>query len=161
MRQTINILIAVLVAGVAVTAQNATTTTDTTVKSDNGTVVTMAGCVMIGGGTSFTLTNITSAQHKHDNATSPAAGSYALMAREGLDLAPYIQQKVELTGVVVPAATKGDKDDKIRVKETTTTAGAAPAADKTSSKATTVKIVRGAGDQLIVASVKVLAPTCE
>src|SRR5215211_4766324 len=98
MGRTFCFVVALLLTGVVSTAQEASTTTGTKVKSDNGKVVTMTGCVMIGGATSFTLTNITSQPDKHDKRTSPVGGSYALIAREGLDLAPYIHQKVELTG---------------------------------------------------------------
>jgi hypothetical protein len=127
-------LFALLLSGAIVAAQDAKGTTDTKVKADNGKVVTMTGCVEIGGGTSFVLTN---------------DKSYSLVARKGLDLGPYIQQKVELTGVVVPAATRRDGDDKIKIKEPT-----APAA-------TTVKVARGKDAQFLVASVKTLAPTCQ
>src|SRR5687768_1134771 len=89
-------------------AQNAKVATDTKVKSDNGTVITLIGCVEIGGGTSFVLTNITSEREQHGAKTPSPAASYALLERKGLDLGPYIQQKVELTGVVVPAATSRD-----------------------------------------------------
>lgn len=137
----------ILLSATIVAAQEAKTTTGTNVKSDNGKVVTMTGCVEIGGGTSFVLTNITSERERHDTKASPPAGSYSLVAREGLDLGPYIQQKVELTGVVVPAATRRDGDDKIKIKEPT--------------KATTVKVKRGAESQFLVASVKTLAPSCQ
>lgn len=80
----------------------------------------------IGGGTSFVLTNISSERGKHDTKASPAAASYALKERQGLDLGPYIQQKVELTGVVVPAATSGDKDDNARWPDSGGTQGPTP-----------------------------------
>ena len=126
-------LLAVLLSGTIVAAQDAKRA-DTKVKADNGKVVTMTGCVEIGGGTSFVLTN---------------DKSYSLVARKGLDLGPYIQQKVELTGVVVPAATSRDGDDKIKITE--------PAAPSS----TTVKVARGKDAQFLVASVKTLAPTCQ
>ena len=46
---------AVLLSGSMVAAQDANTTTDTKVKSDDGKIVKMTGCVEIGGGTSFCL----------------------------------------------------------------------------------------------------------
>jgi hypothetical protein len=153
-------LFAVLLSSAVIAAQDRTITTNTTVKSDNGKVVTMTGCVQIGGGTSFVLTNITSEQEQHDKKTSSGGGTYALIEREGLDLGPYIHQRVELTGVVVPAATHGDKDDKIKIRETTKVA-VENGPDKTSSAATTVKVARGGGTQFLVASVKTLAPSCQ
>ena len=110
-------LFALLLSGTIVAAQEAKITTDTKVRSDNGQVVTMRGCVEIGGGTSFVLTNITSEHEQHSTKPSPPGGPHSLMAREGLDLGPFIQQKVELTGVVVPAATGRDTDDKIRSRK--------------------------------------------
>jgi hypothetical protein len=141
-------------------AQVSTVTTDTKVKSDNGKVVTMVGCVMIGGGTSFTLSNITSEREDHGRAAKRPRGPYALIPREGLDLGPYINQKVQLTGVVVLPAAKGDRDDKIEIEETTRTA-VANGADRTSTAETTVKVARGPMNQFLVASVSSLAPSCE
>src|SRR5690349_82920 len=100
-----------------IAAQHATVTTDTNVKAHDGKVVTLIGCVEIGGGTSFELTNIVSERDQHARAQGPAVGSYALVARKGLDLGLFIQQKVELTGVVVPAATTRDTQEKIKIKE--------------------------------------------
>jgi hypothetical protein len=137
-----------LLSGSVVAAQTATTT-DTKVKADDGKVVTMIGCVEIGGGTSFVLTNITSEQDRHQKNQTPPAGAYALVERKGLDLGPYIQQKVQLTGVIVPAATRGDRQEKIKVE------------DKSSSQSTTVRVPRGATAQFLVATIKTLAPTCQ
>jgi hypothetical protein len=152
-------LIALSLAGTA-NAQAARITTDTKVKSDNGKVVTMIGCVMIGGGTSFMLSNITSEREKDDKAATHAKGPYALIGREGLDLGLHINQKVELTGVVVPAAAKGDRDDKIKIEETTRV-DVENGPDRKSTAATTVKVARGAMNQFLVASVKTLSPHCE
>jgi len=141
--------VALLLIGSAVSAQETRVPTETRVKSDNGKVVTMIGCVMIGGGTSFMLANITSEQEKGDKAPPVHAGGYALVEREGLDLGPFINQRVELNGVVVPAATKGDRDDKIEIKESP------------KAKTTTVKVARGDMNQFLVASVKMLSPSCD
>jgi hypothetical protein len=138
---------ALFLSGTLVTAQDGKTTTETKVKSDNGKVVTMTGCMEIGGGTSFVLTNITSEHEQHGTITAHNGGPYSLTPRKGLDLGPYIQQRVELTGVVVPAATRHDSDDKFKITD--------------SSAATTVKVKRGAEKQFLVASVKTLAPTCQ
>ena len=152
----LGLLLSVTIAG----AQDARSTTNTKVTSDNGKVVTLVGCVEIGGGTGFMLTNITSEREQRDKSTSSPGSSYALMERKGLDLGPFIQQRVELTGVVVPAATSRDKDDKIKIKDTTKV-DVKNGSDKTSSAATTVKVARGAASQFLVASVKSLAPTCQ
>ena len=150
---------ALVVAGTVASAQDTGVRTETKVKSDNGKVVTMTGCMMIGGGTSFMLANITSEQEQHQKASAHEGGPYALVPREGLDIGPYVNQKVELTGVVVPAATKGDRDDKIEIKETTKV-DVANGPDKKSAAKTTARVARGASSQFLVASVKMLSPHC-
>jgi hypothetical protein len=153
-------LLAVLAAPAALAAQAGRVTSETEVKSDNGKVVTMVGCVMIGGGTSFTLSNIASEREQGDKAATRPGGPYALVAREGLDIGPFINQKVQMTGVVVPPATKGDDDDKFKISETTKV-DVENGRDRTSSSATTVRVERGPMHQFLVASVKMLAPNCE
>lgn len=160
MRYVLPLFLSAICVATTAEAQVAKTTTDTQVKSDNGKVVTMVGCVMIGGGTSFTLSNITSERETRDKNATPARGPYALVPREGLDLGPYINQKVQLTGVVVLPATKGDRDDKIEIRETTK-ADVVNGPDRKSTAATTVKVARGAMNQFLVATVTALSPHCE
>lgn len=165
MRNAAAIYAVALLLGVTVaTAQEARPTTDTKVKSDDGQVIKMTGCVEIGGGTGFVLTNITSEQTVSDKVRTgthaPPVGSYALVERKGLALGTYIQQKVELTGVVVPAATQRDSQDTIEITETTrdnpdSTRHRGPSED------IKVKVKRGAAAQFIVASVKTLSLTCQ
>jgi len=140
------------------TPKTDTGTTGVKVKSDNGTVETLTGCVMIGGGTNFLLTNIT-ARATDDKKPSPAAVSYALTERDGVDLSRYINQRVQLTGVFVPAATKGDHDDKFEIKGDTK-AGTTGDAGHTAAKRETVKVQRGASDQFLVATVRSMAQQC-
>jgi hypothetical protein len=150
---------ALLLNAAIASAQDRAVKTDTTVKSDNGTVETLTGCVMIGGATNFLLTNIT-ARVADDKKSSSSSVSYALMERDGVDLGQYINQRVQLTGVFVPAATKGDRDDKFEVKETKKV-DANRGSGQTTSSRQTVKVDRGAANQFIVASVKAIAPRCE
>ena len=137
-----------LVMGGVVSAQDRKVTTDTKVKSDNGSVETLTGCVMIGGATNFLLTNITARVADDKKPSSPSI-SYALMERDGVELGQFINHRVQLAGVFVPAATKGDRDDKFEIKDT-----------KKSTRQT-VKVDRGAANQFLVATVKSLAPSCE
>ncbi len=158
---TLSCLFALSITASVAAAQNAArTTTDTKVKSDNGKVVTMTGCVMIGGGTNFTLSNITTEREQGDRTAARTGGPYALLPREGLDLGLYINQKVELTGVVVPPATKGDDDDKFQIRETTKVDGE-NGRDRRSSSETTVRVDRKSMHQFLVASVTALAPNCD
>jgi hypothetical protein len=153
------LLTVLLLGGAVVAALDAKTTTESKVKSDNGKVVTVTGCLEIGGGTSFLLSNITADDEQHTNTASTARGSYALSEREGLDLGPYIHQKVELTGVVIPPLTRGDKDDKIKIQEANNV-GAENGRSRKPASTKTVKVPRTAATQFLVASVKALAPTC-
>lgn len=159
MRQMIGGCLCALILVVDASGQSAKVATDTKVTSDNGKVVTMIGCVMIGGGTNFTLANITSETPKDDR-SARAGGPYALVEREGLELGPYIGQRVELKAVAVPPASKNDRDDKINIKETTRS-NAENGANRKSNATTTVKVARGAMPQFLVASVKMLSPHCD
>ena len=76
---------ALLLMGAVVSAQDRKVTTDTKVKSDNGSVETLTGCVMIGGATNFLLTNITARVADDKKPSSPSI-SYALMERDGVEL---------------------------------------------------------------------------
>jgi hypothetical protein len=156
---TTGVVCALLLNGAIASAQDRSVKTETKVKSDNGSVETLTGCVMIGGATNFLLTNIT-ARAADDKKPSSSTVSYALMERDGVDLGQYINQRVQLTGVFVPAATKGDRDDKFEVKETKK-ADANSGSGKTTSTRQTVKVDRGAANQFIVAAVKAIAPQCE
>src|SRR4051812_17288650 len=91
---------AVLFTATLASGQTTKSTGETKVKSDNGQVVTVTGCVMIGGATNFLL-SVASERDGRDKAASAAPGSYALIERDNLDLGRYINQRVELTGVVV------------------------------------------------------------
>jgi hypothetical protein len=157
------LLCAGLLAGTVVSAQERGVKTDAStsgvkVTSDNGSVETLTGCVMIGGGTNFLLTNITS-RVTDSKKPSPAAVSYALTERDGVDLSRFINQRVQLTGVFVPAATKGDHDDKFEI-ERTGTSGSPGDAGQTSPTRETVKVPRGAANQFLVATVRSVAPQC-
>jgi hypothetical protein len=143
-------------------AQDTKIKTETTVKADNGKVMTMTGCLTAAGGGAFVLGNIEEhGKSKSDRETVGTSGlsPYALTPREGLDLGPHIGQKVEVTGVLVPAAKNGDHDDKIQVTEKTRIE-VEDAPDKKDERKTEVKVQRGPVDQFMVASVKDLRTAC-
>ena len=156
---TLSCLFALSITASVAAAQYAAPATETKVKSDNGKVVTMTGCVMIGGGTNFTLSNITTEREQGEKNAGHTGGPYALLARDGLDLGLYINQKVQLTGVVVPPATKGDDDDKFEIRETAE-ADVEKGRERRSSSET-VRVDRKSMHQFLVASVKTLAPDCD
>lgn len=154
-------MLALVLTGTIANAQGATTTTKTKVKADDGKTVKMTGCMEIGGGTSFVLTNISSeGKQSREDDSVPRGGPYAVVARQGLDLSPYILQKVELTGVIVPAATTRNTQETIKIRETTTV-DPKRGSDKTSTQSTTVTVPRNATPHLLVASVRTLAPGCQ
>ena len=141
---TVGLMLALMGSGgIGSAAQNDKPTSSPRVKADNGSAVTLTGCLTIGGATNLMLTNITAEREQQNRRTTPAA-AYALVERDGVELAGYINQKVQLTGVAVPAATSRDRDDKFTVK-----------GEKT------VKVARGAEPQFIVASVKPVASGCQ
>jgi hypothetical protein len=158
MRHVISGCALALCIAVSASAQDAKIKTQTDVKSDNGKVVTMTGCLM-GGGTDFILSSVEEHGKKDKAVGTTGVSPYALTPRDGLNLAPHIGQRVELTGVLVPAATKHDHDDKIQVKDKTKLEiDGAP--DQHSEQKTEVKVERGATDTLVVASVKDLKMSC-
>jgi hypothetical protein len=140
---TVGLIVALMSGGIVSAAQNDKPTSGPKVKADNGSAITLTGCLTIGGATNLMLTNITAEREQENRRTTPAA-TYALVERDGVELAGYINQKVQLTGIAVPAATGRDRDDKFTVKGQKT-----------------VKVARGAEPQFIVASVKPVAPGCQ
>jgi len=152
-------------AAAAVYAQDTTIKSETRIKADDAKVLTISGCLG-GGPTNFTLSNIVAAaapsDKKDDRKTVGTAGlldSYVLMPRDGLALAPHVGHRVELTGVVVPPATKGDDDAKIEVKETTQVQRE-NAPDSKTETTTRARIARGSEAQFAVASLKMISPVC-
>ena len=148
-----------LCLAVSANAQDAKIKTETKVKADNGKVMTMTGCLTGGAGSDFMLSQVERSKKDRDAVGTSGSLPYALMTRDGLDLGPHIGQKVEVTGVIVPAASKGDHDDKIQVNEKSKVEiDGAP--DKHNEQKTEVKVQRGAVDHFMVASVKDLNTTC-
>jgi len=66
---------------------------------------------------------------------------------------------VEVTGVLIPAATKHDKDAKVEVK-TETKVDPPKGDDQKFDSKTKAKVARGDTAQFVVADVKVLSTTC-
>jgi hypothetical protein len=154
-----------LFAAAALHAQDTTIKTETRIKADDAKVMTISGC--LGGGPSnFTLSNVVAAaspsDKKDDRKAAGTAGlldSYVLMARDGVSLAAHVGHRVELMGVVVPPATKGDDDAKIEVKEQTQVKRE-NAPDSKTETTTKARIARGAEAQFAVTSLKMISPVC-
>jgi hypothetical protein len=154
-----------LFAAAALHAQDTTIKQETRIKADDAKVMTVSGC-LTGAGSNFVLTNAVAttapAAKKDDKksvGTSGVVESYALVPREGVALAPHVGHRVELTGVVVDAAKKGDDDAKVRVDEKTQVKREG-APDSRSESTTKAKIARGPEAQFAVTSVKMVSPVC-
>jgi hypothetical protein len=159
---------------VTVAAQDTTVKSQQKIKSDDGKVVTLRGC-LAGTPPTFTLDHASSAvvaqsdqksddvarndaDRDHDAVgTTGSASSYLLMPREGVALEPQLGHMVEVTGVLVPAGDHGDVDLKVKDK---TKVEREDAPDSKVESKTKADIDKGSRPQLAVTSVKVLAPMC-
>ncbi len=90
--------------------------------------------------------------------TSGSTKNYALSPRDGVDLAAHVGKRVEISGIMVPAA-RGDKDAEITIREETKVERD-HAPDSTSKTRVEADIQRGAHPQLNVLSVKTVGGTC-
>ena len=164
MIRTISSCVLALFAAAAVHAQDTTIKSETRIKVDDAKVMAISGCLG-GGPTSFTLSNVVAASvpsQKDDRKTAGSAAlleSYALVPRDGVALAAHVGHRVELTGVVVPPATKGDDDAKIEVKEQTQVKRE-NAPDSKAETTTKARIARGPEAQFAVTSLKMVSPVC-
>ena len=152
-----------LAAAVPLAAQDTTIRRETRIKADDARVMAIRGCLG-GGAPNFVLTNVVAAElpegkgGERARASAPV-NSYALVPREGLSLAAHVGQRVELVGVVVEAAQKGEGDAKIEVREKTEVErdGAPDTRTETTTKA---RIARGPTAQFAVTSAKMISPVC-
>ena len=165
MLRIISSCVVALCAASAVHAQDTTIKSETRIKTDDAKVLTVSGCLG-GGPTNFTLSNVVAAaapsDKKDDRKTVGTSGlleAYALMPQAGVALAPHVGHRVELTGVVVPPATKGDDDAKIEVTERTQVQRE-NAPDSKTETTTKARIARGPEAQFAVASLKMVSPVC-
>ena len=158
-------VVALCAASAAVHAQDTTIKSETRIKADDAKVLTVSGCLG-GGPTNFTLSNVVAAAAPGDKkddrkavGTSGLLDSYALMPQAGVALAPHVGHRVELTGVVVPPATKTDDDAKIEVKERTQVQRE-DAPDSKTETTTKARIARGPEAQFAVTTLKMVSPVC-
>jgi hypothetical protein len=90
--------------------------------------------------------------------TSGTMKNYALSPRAGVDLTPHVGKRVEISGIMVPAA-KGDKDAEVSIREETKVDGDHGADGKVKTRVE-ADIQRGAHPQLNVLSVKAVPGDC-
>ena len=162
MRRILSSCVMALAAAATVGAQDTTIKTETRIKADDAKVMTLTGCLG-GTATAFVLTNAMAAGpgDKKDKSVGTAgiADTYALVPREGVALAAHLGRRVELVGVVVPPATKGDDDARIEIRERTEVQRENAPGSK-SETTTKARIARGPSAQFAVASVKMISPVC-
>ena len=89
--------------------------------------------------------------------TSGVISTYALVPKDGVNLAPHVGHQVQISAVVVEQG-HGDADVKIKEK---TTVDPDNAPDTTSNTKTKVELPRSPEGQYAVVSVKPLAGTCQ
>jgi hypothetical protein len=155
-----------LAAAVSVSAQDTTIKSETRIRADDAKAITVTGC--LGGGPStFVVTNVATAEaagkkksdDKNAVGTSGVAAGYTLIAPDGVSLAPHVGQKVELVGVVVEAAKRGDDDAKIETRQRTEVQRE-DAPDSKTETTTRTRVARGPTAQFAVTSVKMVSPIC-
>jgi hypothetical protein len=167
MRRVLSSCVFALVAAVSVSAQDTTIKSETRIKADDAKVMTVTGCLS-GGPDVYVLNNVSVAQvpgttdddkAKKPVGTSGVAASYDLVSPQGLSLASHVGHKVEVVGVVVDPAKKGDDDAKIQIKERTEVQRE-DAPDSKVETTTKARIARGPSAQFAVTSLKSVSPIC-
>jgi hypothetical protein len=139
----------------------------TKIKADDAKTVALTGCLTEGANGTFTLTHATPQIDIETTLDLPPAGTtgasiptYELMPRQGVSLSPHVGHMVEITALEVPPATASDRDAKVKVKSKSKVK-VEDAPDAHVESRTKADVPRGATSQLIVASVKHLAATCQ
>jgi hypothetical protein len=162
-------LACVISAGVS--AQDTKVKTQSTVKADDAKAVTFTGCLQSGTeATSFVLakavpvskttsTETATGTTGTPTTTTTTTTTYALIPSETVELKSNVGQKVEVTGLVIPAATSKDDDAKIKA-ETKTKIENEKIPDTKVKETAKADVARGATPQLKVISIKPLGESC-
>jgi hypothetical protein len=171
---------------VTVGAQDQTVKSETKIKADDAQVVSMTGCVrkdatgnyMLMGtvaaagddlktktkvktdvdkdGTEVKATTKTKGDDGDAVGTAGVISTYALVAKDGVSLAPHVGHQVQISAVIVEPG-HGDADVKIKEK---TTVDPDNGRDRTSESKTKVELPRSPIGQYAVVSVKPLPGSC-
>lgn len=189
MKQWIPLCVVTMALGVSVGAQDSTVKSKTKVKTDDAHAVTLTGCLQQGSGLeSFTLIGATSAvgddlkskttiktdvddhdttvtgrtkaKVDTDHGTAATAGvAYDLHPKQGLNLAMHVGHQVEVTAVMIDAASSTDDDAKVKIKEDTK-AKVEDAPDARTRSKSKVEVPRGSYPQLTALTVRTISPSC-
>lgn len=155
--------LAVCVGAIPAYAQNAKVESKTKVKADDAQVVSMTGCLE-GGPSVFLLSH---AMIPKDQAkklrkivgTTGTQDTYELTPQQGVELAGDVGHKVQVTGVMVPAATAHDKHANVEVKEKTKVEAEHQPDQKSESK-TKAEIAKADHPMFSVVSIRDVEPSC-
>jgi hypothetical protein len=91
--------------------------------------------------------------------TSGSVSSFDVSARDGVDLAAHAGHKVTIAAVMLDAASKGDDDAKIKIKEDTKVKAEDSPDGKVQSK-TKAELPRGANARLMAVSIQQVGENC-
>lgn len=144
-------------------AQNAKVKSETKVKADDAQVVSITGCLE-GGPSVFLLSHAVIPKDQSKKVrkivgTTGTADTYELTAQQGVELAESVGHQVQVTGVMIPAATASDKHTNIEVKQKTKVEAEHQPDQKTESK-TKAEIAKTDYPMFSVVSVKDVSSSC-
>lgn len=92
-------------------------------------------------------------------AVATAGVAYDLHPKQGLELATHVGHQVEITAVMIDAASATDDDATVKIKEDTKVKVEDTPDSKTRAKAK-IEVPRGAHAQLTALTVRTISPTC-
>ncbi len=91
--------------------------------------------------------------------TSGVTKAYELSPRDGVDLAPHVGKRVQVSAVMIGAARDGDDDAEVEIEDKTKVERE-DAPDASARTETELDVPRGDRTRLMVVSVKEIAPSC-
>lgn len=155
--------LAICVGAIPAHAQNAKVKSETKVKADDAQVVTMTGCLE-GGPSVFLLSHAVIPKDQAKKVrkivgTTGTTDTYELTPQQGVELADNVGRQVQVTGVMIPAATAHDKHTNIEVKEKSKVEVEHQPDQKSESK-TKAEIAKSDHPTFNVVSIKPAGPTC-
>ena len=109
--------------------------------------------------TEVTTNEKTEVDDAHRGPVGTALATYELMPKEGVNLAPHLGHRVEITAVMLEPAKRGDDKAKVEIKEKTDV-DVEHAPDAKSETRTKAELPRGPQARLMAMSIKMLAPSC-
>ena len=186
MRSLIPICALTAVMSIGVAAQDSTVKSETTVKADDATVISLTGCLSqdratrnytlfgraVGGGDDLTTkTKVKTDVDKNDTkieattksksdddavGTSGTMSTYVVMPKGDVSLSPHVGHQVQLSAVMLKP---GEDDADVKIKDKTKV-DADDAPDAKAQSKTKIEVEGASHSQYAVVAVKPLAGTC-